>query len=439
MEISASRTSDLPILAHRGGREGLLVRVIVPTAALYNGFLAIINAHVMPLGFAHVALAEIVLLFISLFYLLFRGVTQKALSVVSMIGFFAVVAAYTSAANGFPFVDFFRNMLIIAVFCQLGRMTDERTIKFVFRAVCVVVLAVLLLEIFLTRIYEDLFYPALYFSRTRGLEQISFGGSKIFQNAVKIPGRFSFGLSDHRTASVFLEQVSLANFSGVLDIYLVSRFKRLKTFDILLVASTIILILLTNDSRSMIAFSLICLVGYFVFPRLGGFSRSMIMPVILCAGTLVYFLRPDASGDTLDGRVALTMHGFYNLDFIGLLALNVRNIGAFADSGYIYVINASTVFGLIAFWAFVTFYPATVTKDQKRFAAALSIFIFMNMMIGGNAIFSIKIGALMWLLAGYMKSSAGETKLTLASEHEGGRADGGLYRADGAKFRDEYG
>jgi hypothetical protein len=395
-----TRSVPEPVREH-----GRLVRVVVPLAVMYNGVLAIINAHVMPLGFAHVALVEITLLFVSLLYLLYRGLSQEALPIVALVGFFALIMLYTSVANGMAFVDFFRNVLIIGIFCQLGMMTDQRSLAFVFRICCVFILSVLLVEIFFTRIYEDIFYPALYFTNTRGLEQIAFGGAKIFQNAINIPGRFSFGLSDHRTSSLFLEQVSLANFSGVLCIYLVSRFSEIKRFDRVLMLATVAFILLTNDSRSMLAFSFICFVGYFLFPKASNGIRPFIMPVIICAGALVYLLRPDASGDTFDGRIVLTMKGFFSLDFVELLALDVGNIASFADSGYIYVINASTVFGLLAFWLFVSFYPAGKTAAQKRCAFALGIFIFLNMMIGGTAIFSIKVGALLWLLVGHMRAA----------------------------------
>lgn len=382
---------------------GRLVRVVVPLAVLYNGLLAIINAHVMPLGFAHVALVEITLLFVSLLYLLYRGLSQEALPIITLVGFFALVMVYTSTVNGMAFVDFFRNVLIIAIFCQLGMMTDGRSLAFVFRICCIFILFVLLVEIFFTRIYEDLFYPALYFTNTRGLEQIAFGGAKIFQNAINIPGRFSFGLSDHRTSSLFLEQVSLANFSGVLCIYLVSRFDQIARFDRIVILATVAFILLTNDSRSMLAFAFICLAGYVLFPKVSNGVRPLIMPAIICAGAVVYLLRPDASGDTFDGRIVLTMKGFFSLDFVELLALDVRNIASFADSGYIYVINASTAFGLLAFWLFVSFYPAGQTAAQKRCAFSVAIFIFLNMMIGGTAIFSIKVGALLWLLVGHMR------------------------------------
>jgi hypothetical protein len=56
-----TRSAPEPIL-----KQGRLVRVVVPLAVMYNRVLAIINAHVMPLGFAHVALVEIMLLFVSL-------------------------------------------------------------------------------------------------------------------------------------------------------------------------------------------------------------------------------------------------------------------------------------------------------------------------------------------------------------------------------------
>lgn len=398
--VQDPQTQSVPEPLRERGR---LVRVVVPLAVMYNGFLAIINAHVMPLGFSHVALVEITLLFVALLYLLYRGLSEEALPIVALVGFFALVMVYTSVVNGTAFVDFFRNILIIGVFCQLGVMTNGRSLAFVFRVCCAFILLVLLVEIFFTRIYEDLFYPALYFTNTRGLEQVAFGGAKIFQNAINIPGRFSFGLSDHRTSSLFLEQVSLANFSGVLCIYLVSRFNQITRFDRVLILATVAFILLTNDSRSMLAFAFICLFGYFLFPKASNGIRPFIMPVVICAGALVYLMRPDASGDTFDGRIVLTMKGFFSLDFVELLALEVRNIASFADSGYIYVINASTVFGLFAFWLFVSFYPAGQTAAQKRCAFALGIFISLNMMIGGTAIFSIKVASLLWLLVGHMR------------------------------------
>ncbi|MDQ0420841.1 hypothetical protein J2045_001865 [Peteryoungia aggregata LMG 23059] len=67
------------------------MRVLVPLAVMYNGALAIINAHVMPLGFAHVALVEI-----------------------TLVGFFALATVYSSTANGMLFAASFPNVRIVA-------------------------------------------------------------------------------------------------------------------------------------------------------------------------------------------------------------------------------------------------------------------------------------------------------------------------------------
>ncbi|MCF3640451.1 hypothetical protein LXM94_10795, partial [Rhizobium sp. TRM95111] len=59
---------------------------------------------------------------------------------------------------------------------------------------------------------------------------------------------------------------------------------------------------------------------------------------------------------------------------------------------------------------FVCLFPAGRTPEQRRFAHLLSVFLFVNMMIGGNAVFSIKVAALLWFLAGYLKfAPAGRT------------------------------
>ncbi len=67
------------------------------------------------------------------------------------------------------------------------------------------------------------------------------------------------------------------------------------------------LILLTTASRTMLTFSAICVVGYFLFPLVPKLFSLFTMPLILLAGTMVYVLQPDATGDNLSGRIVLTM------------------------------------------------------------------------------------------------------------------------------------
>ncbi|WP_210205864.1 hypothetical protein [Hoeflea marina] len=403
-----SQTTTGPM--HRAGMSGrtdrnpVIMALLLPSV-LYNCVLAVINNMVMPLGFAHIALAEMLILVLCMIYLLTKGIFRQHLPVLAFLGFNVMVAGYMMVVNAALFIEYLRSIMIISIFTMIGTWANRATVVAIFRIACIAVLAVLLVEIFRTTIYENVFNPASYFENTRGLRQISFDGSKLFQNAQKIPGRFSFGLADHRTSSIFLEQVSLANFSGVLIIYLMAMYTRIARSDRILLMVTIAAIITTNDSRTMLIFSGVCFLGYFIFPSLSTKLTALIMPGILAAGLLVYLVFPSASGDTINGRIVLTINKLAEIDFNALMGLNVAVIGELADSGYAYVVNAGTAFGLLALWLFVSFLPAGRTAAQRRAAYSLSIFFFMNMMIGGNAVFSIKIAALLWLLVGYMKVS----------------------------------
>lgn len=372
-------------------------------STIYNGLLAIINGNLAALAFAHVALTEIALLLAALLYVLRKGFYRADLSVVLYIGFTLAMTLYVSVTTHTVYVDYFRNILIIFCFTLMGSWASKDSVRLAFKIACGLVLIVLLMEVFVINIYEDLFYPAKYFVNTRGLTQHEFGGSKLFQNSLKIPGRFSFGIIDHRASSLFLEQVSLANFSGVLLIFIISFWENLNRLERVLFIFTVVLILTTNDSRSMLIFSFVCFAGYFAFPYIPRLFAVLYMPMIVLTGLFVMAFKPDASGDTLDGRVVLTMRHMMNMDIPAVLGLYAPEAAQFGDSGYLYVIYAGTIFGLIALWLFVTFYPGGDTPAQRRCLHSVSIFMFMNLLIGGTAVFSIKVAGLLWFLVGYLK------------------------------------
>lgn len=388
--------------AGRADHNGFVIGIALGST-IYNGLLAIINGNVAALAFAHVAITEIALLLAALLYVLRRGFYKADLSVVLYIGFTLAMTLYVSVTTRTVYVDYFRNILIIFCFTLMGSWASKDSVRLAFKIACALVLIVLLMEVFVINIYEDLFYPAKYFVNTRGLTQHEFGGSKLFQNSLKIPGRFSFGIIDHRASSLFLEQVSLANFSGVLLIFIISFWENLNRLERVLFIFTVVLILTTNDSRSMLIFSFICFAGYFAFPCIPRIFAALYMPMIVLTGLLVLAIKPDATGDTLDGRVVLTMRHMLEMDVPAMLGLYAPEAAKFADSGYLYVIYAGTIFGLIALWLFVTFYSGGDTPAQRRCLHAVSIFMFMNLLIGGTAVFSIKVAGLLWFLVGYLK------------------------------------
>lgn len=395
--LDAVREQDRP-----EGRNDYVIAVAA-SSVVYNSMLAIINAHVMPLSFSHVAAAEILILLAGLFFILGKGMSRDDIGISCFMAFTLVIAFYMSAINRIVFVDYLRNILIVFCFATLGSWANRRTVKAAFMVSLAVVMSVLLCEIFSLPLYADIFEPGYYFETTRGLKPPEWDTTGLFGNALGFEGRLSFGLIGHRASSLFLEQVSLSNFAGVMMMYTLYFWDELRRGMRFLLIACIALILLTTASRTMLTFSAICFVGYFVFPLLPKLLSLLTMPLILFAGTMVYLFKPDARGDNLSGRIVLTMRHISEMDIYGFLGFYADKAALFADSGYVYIVYAGTIFGMLGFWLFVSLYPAGRTPAQRRLAQALPIFMFFNLMIGATPVFTAKIAGLMWLLLGHAR------------------------------------
>lgn len=372
-------------------------------ASVYNAALAIINAHVVPLNFTIAAACEFSILLIGLLFVLKKGIYTDDASILVFLGFAFIFLIHASLAVASPYVDYFRNILIIVCFAMVGSWASAHAVKMAFYVTCALVVVFLVIEVLNLDLYGAILKPALYFENTRGLKQMSYNSTDLFANALGFKGRLSFGIIDHRASSLFLEQVSLSNFAGVAIMYLLYFWGQMGRLARLLIALMIPAILLTTASRTMLIFSGVCLAGFFVFPKVPKTWSLLVMPLILFAGLMLITFQPNASGDNISGRVVLTMRHLLDTDLYSMLGFNAKIASSFADSGYVYIIYASTVFGLPLFWLFVTFYPSGITDPQRRLVHALAIFLFLNLMIGATPIFTAKIAGLLWLLVGHAK------------------------------------
>ncbi|KRB59266.1 hypothetical protein ASE04_26965 [Rhizobium sp. Root708] len=387
----------------------------------YNAILAFINHNIMPMTPSVVVLSEILILAFSFAFILRKGIFEADLVPLGYLVLTIVLTVYVMVINKAGYIDHLRNVLIIFAFVVMGRWVNERTLKLAFKICCLSVLLVLICEILSTQAYVALFHPAEYFQNTRGVPPATYSDSGLFRGALGFEGRFSFGLIDHRSSSIFLEQVSLANFCGVIVIYLVSFADRLSLFDRLIFVSTIVLILVTNDTRTMLIFSVVSAVGYVVYPWIPKICDFLMMPVIVVIGFVIHSFKPDAHEDDFVGRISGTVRNILDMDLAATLGLELDKATTFVDSGYVYITYGATIFGLILFWLFVSFYPAGRTPNQKRLCHALSIFMFLNLMIGSTAIFSMKTAGLVWLLVGFLKFNEGSTAGIRVSATQAGR------------------
>ena len=375
----------------------------------YNAILAFINHNIMPLTPTAVVMSEILILAYSFGYILKKGLFEEDIIPLAYLLATIVLTVYVMVSNKAGYIDHLRNVLIIFAFTVLGRWSNERTLRLAFKICCLTVLAVLVCEIISTPAYVALVHPAEYFQNTRGVPPATYSDAGLFRGALGFEGRFSFGLIDHRSSSIFLEQVSLANFCGVMVIYLVSFANRITLFDRLIFVSTIVLILVTNDTRTMLIFAIVSAMGYVIYPFIPKIFNFLMMPGIVMVGFVIHAFKPNAHDDDFVGRISGTVRNIIAMDLPATLGLELDKATTFVDSGYVYITYGATIFGLIMFWLFVSFYPAGQTPNQKRLCHSLSLFMFLNLMIGSTAIFSMKTAGLGWLLVGFLKFNEGNT------------------------------
>ena len=126
------------------------------------------------------------------------------------------------------------------------------------------------------------------------------------------------------------------------------------------------------------------------------------MPAMLISGFALTEIMGQSRGDDFQGRVTTTITNLMSLDLGSYFGFGAQQLPGFMDSGYPYVIASSTVFGLVFLWLFLASAIVADRPARRRFLFGLIIYICSNLMIGGTAVFSIKIAAPLWLLAGYM-------------------------------------
>jgi hypothetical protein len=274
------------------------------------------------------------------------------------------------------------------------------------------VFAGLALEIAFPSLYVRLFEPALYYEMTRGIEPLEVVDG-LFRNASGFEGRFTIAtLLGHRAGSIFLEPVSLGNFGVVLVGFLLSFWKDIGRGERVAYIALILLILVSTNSRILLAFILLAPLIYFAGSHFARPARLLAMPAILGASSLIYALASDAEGDNLVGRIGLAMRSLAELDLAALAGMHSELAALATDSGYAYVIYAGSVFALLALWLFVSLVVPDGTPRLRRLGLFLTLYVFLNLLISGNSVFSIKVAALLWLLIGSVsaiKEGAGNT------------------------------
>jgi hypothetical protein len=403
---------------------GAAAVTLVLAAVLYNTVLAFLKARGMPVTLPMVIMTEFMILAATGFTLLRSGFHRTDAPALLLFVFFLFNGVLISLVNGVVTIEMARNAAVMALFLMIGFRATESAVKRTFAITAALMFAVLLLESVSVLTYARMFEPGLYFEQTRGITRNEYDEIGLFANALGFEDRFAIlNIVAHRTSSLYLEQVSLANFAIILTVFMVSLWRRipvrLRVGYVLLIA----FILVTNNSRTALAITLAAPLVYYVAPKLPRLVPLMILPGILLAAFVVTLVTPPSGDDTFVGRVWLTVTTLRELDLAAVLGARATEAATFADSGYTFVIYGASIFGLLALWFFLGLIVAGHGADQKRAGMMMALYLLANLLVSGTSVFSIKTAALLWLLIGFLRREEVEKELAPSAVlPEGARA-----------------
>jgi hypothetical protein len=405
---------------------GAIVAVAV-VALTYNAILAFASARQIPVSAFHVMAIEGALFAVVALFLVRDAQREGDSSAAIFLAFFVAGALLISLQSNGLFLPLARSAAIISLFLMAGSRIEQRHVRLMMKLGAALVFAGLALEIAFPSLYVRLFEPALYYELTRGIEPLETVDG-LFRNASGFEGRFTIAtLLGHRAGSLFLEPVSLGNFGVVLIGFLLSFWRNIGRGERVAYVALILLILVSTNSRILLAFILLAPLIYFAGGHFARPARLLAMPAILGASALIYALASDAEGDNLVGRIGLAMRSLADLDLAALAGMHSELAASATDSGYAYVIYAGSIFALLALWLFVSLIVPDTTPRQRRLGVFLTLYVFLNLLISGNSVFSIKVAALLWLLVGAVCASK-EVAGSTAKIADQGRAKPGWRR-----------
>ncbi|MFL6736051.1 MAG: hypothetical protein ACJ8F4_03200 [Sphingomonas sp.] len=382
------------------------VVVIVIGAVCYNAVLALVNAHVTGIGRNSVVLAELLLLSASAFVVAVSGPRLGDSAPSAFFVFFVIDMLVVSMLNNDVFADMGRNAAIIAAFIMVGSRIDRANVNRCFTIAAVIVAAVLLLEMISTPTYAAWFAPGDYFAKTRGISKEKFDQLGLFANALGFDSRFAImNIMGHRACSIFLEQVSLANFAIVLTIFLACEWIEISLIKRVFFSALVGLILVTTNSRLALGLIILTPFACLLTLRWNRYLPVLVLPVSLLLSLLVS-MGSSNYADNLQGRLNKTVLALGDLDWGAISGLKAFRAPGFADSGYAYVIYASTILGMIVLWLFTSLVASQDKPKVMRCNLLLNIYVFSSLTVSGNSVFSIKTAALLWLLVGNLRGDA---------------------------------
>lgn len=302
-------------------------------------------------------------------------------------------------------LKFLGDAVLIPAFALLGTCLGRRELVRWLLAAQLLISLVAAWELAVPKSFAATFNVTAYYVNTRGIEAETFWsgeGEGLFLNVERPSGRNLFASSGlNRATSVFLEPVSLGNWTIVVLIVLVTLWGRIGWGTRAALVLSDLFLVVACDGR----FALVCAFGLLLgvpFGRWGPRLWPLVyLPVLVAT---LFALRAaellPRGGDTFAGRLRK------GVDYLGRLEVadvfgsqSSANIYANADAGWAYLIQSQSLFGFLAFWLLVVLMARERTAELRAFVNAIAIYVALCMPISYSFL-SIKTVAPIFALYG---------------------------------------
>jgi putative polymerase len=395
---------------------------IAVLAVIFNPLLAIVNGHVHPLSSGVVAAVQAALTFGALGVGAMKGGTPGRWIILAwalLVWFIGV----SIVRDGLAAKDL-GDVLLIPAFIAMGQRIRIPTLIRMVVALQVAITIIGVLELFFPSMFGTVFKVVDYYVSTRGFDKSAFwAGNDLFLSSERPGGRLLLpGFNFHRGSSLFLEPVSLGNWTVVVAIFLGGFWHSIPWRTRLLLAGCDVILLVVCDGRLAMG---VCLFLALYLPfarRLPSALSILYLPaVLLLLSGLVAAGFLTSVGDTLPGRLRGGYDALIGLDLPDLMGVGHQML--YADAGWVYFIQTQSLLVAIAIWLVITLTDIGEGEDARMFKHGLAMFLALCLPIS-YSVLSIKTTSLLW--CGYGALYA-RRALANARGARTGAAAGGAY------------
>lgn len=380
------------------------IAVLFATVA-FNAGLSAVNASVMTMSGATVTIVQ-GLLMAAAFVLGLRAPPGERLAWLAVLWAMAVWWLLLGLLRQVPNPKYLGDIGVLPVFALLGATLRRRDLVPLLLLTQMFVLAIGLWEALFPASYGGFFDVQKYYVSTRGVADSEFySGDGLYLNSERPVGRLFLPQIDlHRVSSIFLEPVSLGNWTVVVTILLVTLWADLRVWQRTALIATNVVLLVLCDGRFALVGSVAVLAVAAAAPLLPRFF-AIIAPLLVFVSLFVArgLGAIEGGGDTFSGRLAKSVTYFEKLSFEQLAGLAPDAPGYTFDSGWTYLVITQSLLGFCAFWVLLCMMLPARHVRARRFLYMILTFFVLNMPIS-NSFVSIKAAAFLFALYGCLRA-----------------------------------